>query len=121
MSQDSPATRADFAAVAEEMRALTRTVAAALSDSRTHSGGRAEIHVNAGGLGLWVAVTCCALMLAALIPMALGLYWVAMDSRDRGHQMNALYQSVPGLRELVDRQMYLIDRTRKAQPEESPP
>ncbi len=67
MSQDSPATRADFAAVAEDVRALTRTVAAALSDSRTHSGGRAEIHFSAGSLGLWVAVTCCVVCIAAVL------------------------------------------------------
>lgn len=56
--------------------------------------------------GVWIAATCCAVMLTAMFFVTLGLYWVAMDSRDRGHQMNALYQSVPGLRDLVQRQIY---------------
>ncbi len=78
-----------------------------------NSSGNATITVNAGGVGLWIAVTCCVVMLAALIPGALALYWVAMDSRDRGHQMNALYMSVPGLRELVDKQMKLDEKTKE--------
>lgn len=78
-------------------------------ESARATGGHVDMHFNAGGIALWVSASCCALMLAALVPIALALYWVAMDSRDRGHQMNALCQSTPGLRELVDRQMRLID------------
>lgn len=68
-------------------------------------------------LALWVSVTCNIVMLTAMIPMAAGLYWVAMDSRDRGYQMSALYMSVPGLRDLVDTQLQLIEKT-KRQPAE---
>ena len=102
--------------LAEEVAELRRL----LPELRALQGGgtnTATISINAGGTALWVAVTCCAVMLAALVPMALGLYWVAMDSRDRGHQMNALYQSTPGLRELVEQQMHLIEQTRKAEQE----
>ena len=119
-ADDAPATRADFAELSGEIRGLIRTVAAAISDPRHIPGpvgGDAKIVIHAGGVALWVAATCCAVMLAVMIPMALGLYWVAMDSRDRGHQMNALYQSTPGLRELVQRQMSLNDQTRQDEPQ----
>lgn len=68
-------------------------------------GNSATIQINAGGAGLWVAVTCCIVMLVCTVFMAAALLWVAMGSRDQGHQMNALYMSVPGLRELVQKQM----------------
>lgn len=87
-----------------------------LGQSAHGNGGSATISVNAGGVGLWVAVTCCVVMLASILPMSLGLYWVAMDSRDRGHQINALYMSVPGLRDLVSQQ---IQQNKQTQEEES--
>lgn len=99
----------DLGALLEEARALRMSMA---------SGGKAEIHVNAGGVGLWVAVTCCVVSLMSTFLMALGLYWVAMESRDRGHQMNALYQSVPGLRELVERQMQFDRKTEESKTNE---
>jgi hypothetical protein len=106
--------------VMKELVPLLARVAGTESAPQPAAGtSTATIAINAGGTALWVAVTCCAVMLAALVPMALGLYWVAMDSRDRGHQMNALYQSTPGLRELVERQMKLIEQTRNQEPEES--
>lgn len=120
MSGDEPATRSDFAELSGEIRALCQTVLAIVPDVRhmpAQAGGDAKIVIHAGGVALWVAATCCAVMLAVMIPMALGLYWVAMDSRDRGHQMNALYQSTPGLRELVQRQMSLNDQTRQDEPQ----
>lgn len=97
----------------QELIEEARNLNARLGQSANGNGGSATIHVNAGGLGLWVAVTCCVVMLASILPMSLGLYWVAMDSRDRGHQVNALYMSVPGLRELVDRQMQQNQQTRE--------
>lgn len=102
----------------QELIDEARHLNARLGQSANGNGGSATIHVNAGGVGLWVAVTCCVVMLASILPMSLGLYWVAMDSRDRGHQMNALYMSVPGLRELVDRQIEQNDRARKSTNEE---
>lgn len=122
MSDNRPANRADMMELAAEFRSGFESIAAAVCEARRAPGpvgGDAKIEINVGGLALWVAATCCAVMLAVMIPMALGLYWVAMDSRDRGHQMNALYQSTPGLRELVERQMILIDQTRKDEPEKT--
>ena len=80
-------------------------------ESARATGGRVEMHVNGGGLALWGAVTMCAVMLVATFFLGVVVLWFAMRTNDQGHQMNAMYQSVPGLRELVDRQMKLIDRT----------
>jgi hypothetical protein len=132
-----PANKADIQRVTDAVESLAGTIQAATEQQTAvlrdfvdlierhrepaqqggTSGGSATITVSTGGIGLWVAVTCCIVMLASVLPMALGLYWVAMDSRDRGHQMNALYMSVPGLRDLVDRQ---IEQNKAAErPEES--
>jgi len=82
---------------AETLRDLQNTTAA--------SGGKAEIHFNAGGVGLWVAVTACIVSLVSVGFLAAIVFWVSSRTVDQGHQMNALYQSTPGLRELVERQM----------------
>ena len=66
---------------------------------------------HSGERGIWIAATCCAVQLTATFFLTLVVYWVAMNDRDKGHQMNAVYQSVPGLRELVDRQMTLNEKT----------
>lgn len=42
-----------------KLQASVDQLTSAMSEGRSHSGGKAEIHVNAGGVGLWVAVTCC--------------------------------------------------------------
>lgn len=111
MADDTPATHADFQALAAEIRELGHAVTAVAGRAVSAGHGHATISVNLGGFALWLSATCCAVMLACLIPLALALYWVAMDSRDRGHQMNALYMSVPGLRELVDRQQKQNEQT----------
>lgn len=80
-------------------------------ESALASGGRVEMHINGGGVALWLSVTVCAIMMVTTLFLCLVVFWFALRTNDQGHQMNALYQSVPGLRELVDRQMKLIDRT----------
>ena len=64
-------------------------------------------HQTSGERGIWIAATCCAVQLTATFFLTLVVYWVAMNDRDKGHQMNAVYQSVPGLRELVEKQTRL--------------
>jgi hypothetical protein len=93
----------DLEALLDEARALRMSMGAGTSN--------ATITVQAGGMAVWISATCCAIMLTAMFFLTLGLYWVAMNDRDKTHQMNAMYQSVPGLRELVERQMKLNQET----------
>lgn len=124
------ATRDDFDSLARSVESLATSLvtnieaqthamqdlAKAMTDQRhvepaRASGGKAEVHFNAGGAALWLSVTMCSIMLVVSLFLGAAVYWSSSRTNDQGHQMNSLYQSVPGLRELVDRQMKLIDRT----------
>lgn len=67
MSSEAPATHADLAEVAAEVRALTRTVAAALADSRSNTGGHATISVNTGSIGIAMSVASVLLALVVVV------------------------------------------------------
>lgn len=67
MSSEAPATHADLAEVAAEVRALTRTVAAALADSRSNTGGHATISVNTGSIGIAMSVAAVLLALVVVV------------------------------------------------------
>lgn len=112
--------RDSLAGMRNELAGLTHMVRAIADASGTTNGGNVTFTVNAGGVALWLSALCCVVMLVCTAAMALGLFWVAMDSRDRGHQMNALYQSVPGLRELVEKQMQVDAATREPPKEPQP-
>lgn len=122
------ATREDFANLGQMVEAMTSAVtsqtavmqqlAEAMTDQRhvesaRATGGRAEMHVSGGGVALWLCVTFSAVQMVCTIFLLAAVFWFALRTNDQGHQMNAMYQSIPGLRELVDRQMTLIDRTNK--------
>lgn len=115
MNDFAPVTKHEFQEFVTEIRgefaALSTSVLTDRVAASRATGGRAEVNLNAGGLALWGAVTMCAVMLVATFFLGVVVLWFAMRTNDQGHQMNAMYQSVPGLRELVDRQMELIDRT----------
>lgn len=66
--------------------------------------------------GIWIAATCCAVQLTATFFLTLVVYWIAMNDRDKGHQMNAIYQSVPFLRERVEEQMKFEQQTKQQEP-----
>ncbi len=84
-------------------------------------GGKAEIRIDAGGIALWFCATFCAVSLVCVLFLAGAVNWLANRTVDQGHQMNALYMSVPGLRELVDEQTRLRDQTSAAPKEETKP
>lgn len=107
--------------ISREVNGLAAMLQAVLDRAGTTNGGNVTFTVNAGGVALWLSALCCVVMLVCTAVMALGLYWVAMDSRDRGHQMNALYMSVPGLRELVEEQMQLNEKTQRDHSEDAAP
>lgn len=55
-------------------RLLVETIA--LSSPQT-KGGNSTVTINAGGAGVWIAVTCCLVMVASLaiaVPVAVGAY-----------------------------------------------
>ena len=112
--------RDTLSGLTSEVAGLTHMVRA-IADRAPSNGGSVTFTVNAGGVALWLSALCCVVMLICTAVMALGLYWVAMDSRDRGHQMNALYMSVPGLRELVEEQMALNEQTQRDTIEDAAP
>ena len=85
------------------------------------NGGSATIHVNAGGVGVWLCVTACVVTFVTAIFLGAVVFWFAIKTNDQGHQMNAVYMSVPGLRELVERQMKQNEQTSKPPNQESEP
>jgi hypothetical protein len=120
-----PANKADIQRVTDAVESLAGTIQAATeqqtavlrdfvdlierhretSPQISTSGGDATIQVNAGGVALWACATACGFMLMASVFLGLVVFWFAIKTNDQGHQMNAVYMSVPGLRELVEKQM----------------
>lgn len=115
MSHSHPVTKQEFQEFVQEIRGEIATLSAMARaihpDHGRASGGSATIQVNASGVGVWVASTCAAVMFAMFVPIVAALFWVAMNDRDKGHQINAIYQSVPGLRELVAEQVKMNHST----------
>ena len=108
----------------DQMRAIQDRTERTLAEIRTMRANPPVTNNNtnnnhSGERGIWIAATCCAVQLTATFFLTLVVYWVAMNDRDKGHQMNAVYQSVPGLRELVAEQMKL-NHEAAGQPKEGP-
>jgi len=65
--------------------------------SRVNSSA-SNITVNAGGIGVWICCTFCALCLMA----SLFTLWIVTDirqnDRDQGNQLNAIYMMAPHLK-----------------------
>lgn len=43
---------------------------------QSHNTGTSTVTVNAGGMGVWIATTCCMVMLASLL---VGAFWVSRE------------------------------------------
>lgn len=129
------ATREDVASLGQTVEAMTSAVnaqtavmqdlARALGDQRhvesaRATGGRVEMHISAGSLAAWIAGTFCAIAMTAVLCLGGAVLWLAIRTNDHGHQMNAVYQSVPGLRELVAEQMKLNHSARGTATEQEP-
>jgi hypothetical protein len=89
-------------------------------ESARATGGRVEMHISAGSLAAWIAGTFCAIAMTAVLCLGGAVLWLAIRTNDHGHQMNAVYQSVPGLRELVAEQMKLNHSARGTATEQEP-
>lgn len=58
----------------------------------------ANITVQAGGIGLWLAVTCCAVMLAANVFLAVLVMDHSRKIDDLGDYLAAIYAQAPHLK-----------------------
>lgn len=64
--------------------------------------GVANININAGGMGVWTAVTACLMTLAACVPTMVILAVIAVDQgrkidRLQDH-VNVIYRATPALK-----------------------
>jgi hypothetical protein len=62
------------------------------------SGGNVNFSVNAGGVGVWVAVAACGFMVALNIGLAVLLVRQDREISEMGHQLNAIYMMAPHLK-----------------------
>lgn len=56
------------------------------------------ITVNAGGIGIWICSTFCALCLMASIFTLYVVSEIKQNDRDQGNQLNAIYMMAPHLK-----------------------
>ena len=67
-------------------------------DRLPQNSSASNINVHAGGIGIWICSTFCALCLM----MSLFTLWVVSEikqnDRDQSNQLNAIYQYAPNLR-----------------------
>lgn len=59
---------------------------------------RTEVHINAGGIGVWIATSACCVMLA--INIGLGVLLVNHDRKldELNNYLNAIYMMAPHLK-----------------------
>lgn len=85
-----------FAHAAQAFERAARTIEGIGKGPASNS---ATIAVNAGGVGVWVAVTCCAVMLAANLFLAALVMDHSRKIDDLGDYLNAIYQMAPHLKQ----------------------
>lgn len=61
-------------------------------------GGNSTVTINAGGAGVWIAVTCC--IISFVINIALAVAFLNHDRKidDLGDYVNAIYMMAPHLK-----------------------
>lgn len=84
----------------KDATAQLRELITELSKATSHNsgGGKAEVHISAGGIGVGVAVACCAFMLAMNIALIVLLVRQDREISEMGHQLNAIYMMAPHLK-----------------------
>lgn len=58
----------------------------------------ATVNINAGGIGVWLAVTGCLVMLAMNIALLAFFMRTDREVSEQGHQLNAIYILAPHLK-----------------------
>lgn len=77
-------------------RLLVETIA--LSNPQPVKAGNSVVTINAGGAGVWIAVTCC--VVSFVINIGLAVAFVNHDRKidDLGDYLNAIYMMAPSLK-----------------------
>lgn len=83
--------------VAERFEKASEKLAAALA-SPTNTGNQSTITLNAGGMGVWIAVTACAVMLAVNIMLVAIIVSHERKIDDLGDYIHAIYMVAPSLK-----------------------
>lgn len=73
--------------LARELRGCADQMAKAIADVRHMASSNATIHINAGGVGVWLAATCCLAMLAAGF---VGGLWMVSDRAERAAELTEI-------------------------------
>lgn len=91
----------DVATFREALDKWVRSIDKA-SAASTPAIGNATISVNAGGVGLWIAVTCCAMMLCVTVIGSIFMTVYIEGQNLEMHRMqdylNAIYAQAPQLK-----------------------
>lgn len=69
-----------------------------LSELLGRNNSRAEIHINAGGIGVWIATTCCCVMLAISILLGLAVINQSRKIDELNAYLTAIYMMAPSLK-----------------------
>lgn len=69
-----------------------------LKDALGNNTNTAKIEINAGGLGVWIATTCCAVMVAVSLLLALWVVDLSRKVSDLGDYLQAIYVQAPHLK-----------------------
>lgn len=69
-----------------------------LSEWLGRNNSKAEIHINAGGVGVWVATTACLVMLAINVVLVAVVMDQSRKVDDLGDYLNAIYMQAPYLK-----------------------
>lgn len=76
-------------------RLLIETIALA-NPAQPVKGGSSTVTINAGGAGVWIAVTCCMVMAAALaiaVPVAVGAYLASQQQLQELREKDEILQA----------------------------
>ena len=85
----------DQRALADALDRFSRKADELLKSSNTNT---AKIEVNAGGIGVWIATTCCFVMMAVSLFMALWVVDLSRKVSDLNDYLNAIYMMAPHLK-----------------------
>lgn len=80
------------------IKALINKADERINGTPSATGGASTITINAGGLGVWISVTCCAVMLACNL-FLIALYVDQQQQiRDMSDYLAAIYAQAPHLK-----------------------
>jgi hypothetical protein len=77
--------------------ATERLERAARTLSGFNAGNQSSIHINAGGMGVWLACTACAVMLAVNLFLVALYIDQQQQIRQLGEYLQAIYMMAPSL------------------------